>query len=1179
MDTFRTFGHEYFDVNQTIGEPAIDISSDHIPANQLRTKNDIQNSLHSLRQNIVGNLENLNGPYGVKPLVYADWTASARSLVNIENYIQQEVLPLYGNTHTTTSLTGHQSTCFRQEARQIVAESTNAKITGKAAIDTVLFTGNGTTSAIHKLIESLGMNLPFPSDAEENMRPIVFTSSYEHHSNILPWRESVADVVTISYDPVTGVSLSDLENKLIEYKNRKISIGAFSAASNVTGILTDVDSVSILLHLHGALAVFDYATAAPYVKIDMNPTALPNKYAQHAYKDAIYFSGHKFLGGPGCPGVLVIKRKLLPQANEIPTTPGGGTVFYVTSKNHRYLSNREEREEAGTSNLIADIKIGLVMHVKRSIGANWIQNEELRLSEYVTNELAKLQNVVLLGKHLEVEHIHDSSRKKPFLPIFSFLIRCNNKFLHYSFVCALLNDLFGIQSRGGCMCAGPFSQLLLGITSTMNERIETALLNKQEVLRPGYTRLSFQYWMSEEEINYIIKAIRFVSLEGWKFLPNYRYNHKTGEWAHLTRMTKFPERKWLSNFRLDVSNDSNLLPSQSAKNQISIHEQWGVESTSDLYDKIFENVNKELLQLNQFYLKINNMNSNSNSNNNIIDNSNTVSLEEDSELHHFDDLKWFITSNEVKQPHFVPIATLPIIGPIQPISYEKISEILSYSANDVITNNNNKAIPLATSAFITLRNQKLKSHDGHADIIPRYIQIFNEHKTFVDMLTSAQFLSDKVSSNLSNITADVEMKNNNLDDNHNTNALFQKSKSYLKESPANQVSKSHDNIMLINNNNNQTQDLEECIPRNGKILSGPGVTYSSSAMKATKFIVPPKKIMKSVGQAIKDWNMIEDGDRLLVGLSGGKDSLALLHILLAVQKRAPVKFEIACATVDPQTESFDPSPLIPYVQSLGVTYHYLSEPIVELAKSKMQGDSLCAFCARFKRGLLYSCCRNNNYNKLVLAQHLDDLAESFMMSALHNGQIRTMKANYKIEAGDVRVIRPLIYVREKATRDFSQSSHLPIINENCPACFESPKERARVKQLLAQEEAMVPALFHNLKRAFVPLLHDDTYVAMSNVIATVENNNSIHHNTKNNNNSHNNSNNNSNNSEADIIDDGKELISSPITNNDYPKSKRVKIMNENADNNDNYENALLTSNDEITCSVDDKYCPACYELA
>lgn len=165
----------------------------------------------------------------------------------------------------------------------------------------------------------------------------------------------------------------------------------------------------------------------------------------------------------------------------------------------------------------------------------------------------------------------------------------------------------------------------------------------------------------------------------------------------------------------------------------------------------------------------------------------------------------------------------------------------------------------------------------------------------------------------------------------------------------------------------------------------------------------------------------------------------MLHVLLNLQKKSPVKFSIACATVDPQTESFDPSPLIGYVRSLQVPYHFLSEPIVELAKSKLQGDSLCSFCARFKRGLLYSCCRTNGYNKLVLAQHLDDLAESFIMSALHNGQVRTMKANYGIEAGEVNVIRPFVYVREVEARNFSVNVQLPIINENCPACFEMPK--------------------------------------------------------------------------------------------------------------------------------------------
>ncbi|CAM9896349.1 unnamed protein product, partial [Ectocarpus sp. 8 AP-2014] len=251
------------------------------------------------------------------------------------------------------------------------------------------------------------------------------------------------------------------------------------------------------------------------------------------------------------------------------------------------------------------------------------------------------------------------------------------------------------------------------------------------------------------------------------------------------------------------------------------------------------------------------------------------------------------------------------------------------------------------------------------------------------------------------------------------------------------------------------------------------------------FPTPGKKIMRAVGQAVQAWRMIEDGDRLCLGLSGGKDSMTLLHVLLHLQKRAPITFEVACATVDPQTPSFDPSPLIPYLERLGVKLHYISSPIIEQAKTSMQGDSLCAFCARMKRGLLYACCREQGYNKLVLAQHLDDLAESFIMSALHNGQVRTMKANYKIEAGDVRVIRPLCYAREALTKDFARTNRLPLVNENCPACFEEPKERHRVKKMLAKEESLFPSMYANLRKALVPLMEDEVYASMDKTSSEV----------------------------------------------------------------------------------------------
>ncbi|CAM9682796.1 unnamed protein product [Ectocarpus sp. 4 AP-2014] len=263
------------------------------------------------------------------------------------------------------------------------------------------------------------------------------------------------------------------------------------------------------------------------------------------------------------------------------------------------------------------------------------------------------------------------------------------------------------------------------------------------------------------------------------------------------------------------------------------------------------------------------------------------------------------------------------------------------------------------------------------------------------------------------------------------------------------------------------------------------VKLGAGSAESRLFPTPGKKIMRAVGQAVQAWRMIEDGDRLCLGLSGGKDSMTLLHVLLHLQKRAPITFEVACATVDPQTPSFDPSPLIPYLERLGVKLHYISSPIIEKAKTSMQGDSLCAFCARMKRGLLYACCREQGYNKLVLAQHLDDLAESFIMSALHNGQVRTMKANYKIEAGDVRVIRPLCYAREALTKDFARTNRLPLVNENCPACFEEPKERHRVKKMLAKEESLFPSMYANLRKALVPLMDDEVYASMDKTSSEV----------------------------------------------------------------------------------------------
>ena len=238
----------------------------------------------------------------------------------------------------------------------------------------------------------------------------------------------------------------------------------------------------------------------------------------------------------------------------------------------------------------------------------------------------------------------------------------------------------------------------------------------------------------------------------------------------------------------------------------------------------------------------------------------------------------------------------------------------------------------------------------------------------------------------------------------------------------------------------------------------------------TELIKLPKPLLRQVGKAMADFSMIREGDKVLLGLSGGKDSLSLLHLLIHFQRHAPIDFSVGAVTVDPQADSFDPSPLIPYMKQLGIDYYYQREPIVELAEKHMKNDSYCAFCARMKRGIMYSTARQHGYNVLALAQHLDDLAESFLMSVFHGGQLKTMKAHYLVKEGDLRVIRPLVYVREKVTRDLAKAESLPVIFESCPACFSMPSQREHMKKLLAEEEKLNSHLLKSMQTAMLPLM-------------------------------------------------------------------------------------------------------------
>ncbi|WP_299158016.1 aminotransferase class V-fold PLP-dependent enzyme [uncultured Tenacibaculum sp.] len=463
------------------------------------------------RKNIVGINQTYQSPYGEQKMIYTDWTASGRLYGPIEEQLLYKFGPFVANTHTETSTSGAAMTLAYHEARNIIKRHVNA------SKDDVLITeGSGMTGVVNKFQRILGLkvteSLKDHTQIPEELKPIVFVSHMEHHSNQTSWIETIADVVVVPCNDAGLVCLKKFEETIEKYKDRPIKIASIVAGSNVTGIKTEYHKVASLIHKYGGLCFVDFACSAPYVDIDMHPEN------EDEYLDAIFFSPHKFLGGPGSSGVLIFNKKLY--KNMVPDNPGGGTVSYTNPwGGHDYFDDVETREDGGTPAFLQTIKIALSIQIKNQMGTEKMKKREDEINPIIFDCLENLEGVKILAPN-----------HKDRLSIFSFYFE---KY-HFNLVVKLLNDRFGIQTRGGCSCAGTYGHFLLNVDQNTSHKIKDQILEGCNTEKPGWVRLSVHPTITDEEVQYICNSLNTLAdnIEEWS--KDYKYDMNKNDYIHIS---------------------------------------------------------------------------------------------------------------------------------------------------------------------------------------------------------------------------------------------------------------------------------------------------------------------------------------------------------------------------------------------------------------------------------------------------------------------------------------------------------------------------------------------------------------------------------------------------------------------------------------------------------------------